>query len=78
MSDGLDARRATLRTAVKQLVAGIAVFDAIVLSIWYGAGMPRAAPDVRTRFAVVWMILTALLVAFLLRRVRRARLTPMR
>ena len=78
MAEGRDVPRTTVKQALQQLVLGILGFDAIVLSVWYLTGMERAAPDARTRFAVVWMFATALIVAFLLRRVRRARMMPLR
>ena len=67
-------RRAALRKAVLQLVLGIVVLDAVVIGIWYAAGISHARYNTRMGFTVVWTIATALTVAVLLRRVRRIRM----
>jgi hypothetical protein len=67
-------RKAALRKAVVQLVAGVVLLDAVALAIWYGAGMAHARSQSRMTFTIVWTIATALTVAFLLRRVRVIRM----
>jgi hypothetical protein len=67
-------RRAALRKAVVQLIAGVVLLDAVALAIWYGAGMAHARYQTRMTFTIVWTIATALTVAFLLRRVRVIRM----
>jgi hypothetical protein len=67
-------RKAALRKAVVQLVAGVVLLDAVALAIWYGTGMAHARYQTRMTFTVGWTIATALTVAFLLRRVRVIRM----
>ena len=57
-----------------QLVAGVVLLDAVAITIWFGAGMPHARYQTRMTFTIVWTIVTALTVAFLLRRVRMIRM----
>ena len=66
-------RRATLRRATLHLVLGVVVLDAVALSIFYLGGIAHGPEKTRTIFVVVWTFATALVVAFLLRRVRAAR-----
>jgi hypothetical protein len=67
-------RKAAMRKAVVQLVAGVVLLDAIALAVWYGTGMAQARYQTRMTFTIVWTIATALTVAFLLRRVRKIRM----
>ena len=67
-------RRAALRRATLQLVAGVVLLDTVAISIFYLGGIAHGPERTRTIFVAVWTLLTALTVAVLLRRVRRARL----
>lgn len=67
------ARRATLRRATLQLVMGVVVLDAIAMAIFYFGGIEHGPEKTRTIFVIIWTFATALVVAFLLRRVRAAR-----
>ena len=75
--DGMTAsteRRAAMRKAVTQLIAGVVLLDAVALAVWYGTGMAHARYNTRMTFTIVWTIATALTVALLLRRVRMIRM----
>ena len=70
-----DARRATraaMRRASLHLVLGVALLDTIAL-LGYYAAIVHAPERTKMIFAVVWTLLTALVVAVLLKRVRKAR-----
>lgn len=67
------ARRAALRRSTLQLVLGVCTLDGLALAVYFLAGIGHGSHQVRMTFSVVWTIATALLVAVLLRRVRRAR-----
>ena len=66
-------RRATLRRATLQLVLGVVLLDAVARAIYYLGGIEHGPERTRTLFVVTWTFATALVVAFLLRRVRAAR-----
>jgi hypothetical protein len=72
------AKIAVLRKATINLVAGIVALDATAMAIYYLAGIPHRDPTTRNTFVVIWMVATALVVAFLLRKVRQARFVPPR
>ncbi|MEO6526483.1 MAG: hypothetical protein ABIP93_07655 [Gemmatimonadaceae bacterium] len=72
-ADPRAAQRATLRRAVLHLVFGVLLLDAVALSAYYLAGIEQGPPKMRTIYVVVWTVATAIVVAFLLRRVRLAR-----
>ena len=67
-------RRAAIRKAVIQLVAGVLLLDAVALTIWYGAGLAHGTQQTRITFTVIWTLATAITVALLLRRVRVIRM----
>jgi hypothetical protein len=56
-----------------RLVLGVIALDAVALAAYYLADVPHAAPRIRVFFTVAWTVLTALVVAVLLKRVRAAR-----
>jgi uncharacterized membrane protein YeiH len=66
-------RRAVLRRRVLELVLGVVVLDAIAMAVYYLGGISHATAQTRMIFTVVWMVATAVTVAVLLKRVRRAR-----
>ena len=66
-------RRATLRRATLQLVAGVVALDAVALAIFYLGGIEHGPEKTRTIFVITWTFATAIVVAVLLRRVRAAR-----
>ena len=55
-----------------QLVLGVVLLDAIALLCYYAA-VVHASHQVKMIFTGVWTVLTALTVAVLLKRVRKAR-----
>ena len=69
----IDARRAALRTTTLHLVLGVVTLDAVALLLFYGFDVSHRAAQTRTTFVAIWTFVTALTVAFLLRRVRLAR-----
>jgi hypothetical protein len=71
--DPRAAQRASLRRAVVQLIAGVLLLDAVAMAIYYLGGIAYSAPRTRMVFLVVWTVVTALTVAFLLKRVRAVR-----
>ncbi len=67
-----------MRRATLQLVLGVAALDGAAMAIYFLAGIAHGPPRTRMIFTVLWTITTALVVAFLLKRVRRARFITMR
>lgn len=67
-----------MRRATLQLVIGVAALDGVAMAIYFLGGIAHGPPRTRMIFTVVWTITTALVVAFLLKRVRRARFATMR
>jgi hypothetical protein len=67
------AKLAALRRATLHLVLGVVALDAVALGGFYVGGISRAAPRTQTVYAMAWTLATALVVAILLKRVRRAR-----
>ena len=54
--DGMTAsteRRAAMRKAVTQLIAGVVLLDAVALAVWYGTGMAHARYNTRMTFTIV-------------------------
>ena len=66
-------RRLAMRKAVFHLVLGVVVLHGAALSIYYLAGIDRSPPRTRQIFTVLWLVATAIVVAVLLKRVRRLR-----
>jgi hypothetical protein len=66
-------RGAAMRKATLQLVLGVVIVDAVALSIYYLGGIEHGSTQVKQVFTWVWLVATAVTVAFLLRRVRRIR-----
>ena len=55
------------------LVIGVVILDAIAMSIFYLTGIVHGPERTRWYFVIGWSIATAVVVAVLLRRVRRVR-----
>ena len=66
------AKRAAMRRATLHLVLGIALLDAIAMLTYYTA-IVHAPERTKMIFTGVWTVMTALVVAVLLGRVRRVR-----
>lgn len=66
------AKRAAMRRATLQLVLGVGLLDSIAM-LGYYAAIVHAPERSKMIFAGVWTVLTALVVAVLLKRVRRVR-----
>jgi len=66
-------QRAALRRAVLNLVIGVVVLDAIAMSIFYLTGIAHGPERTRWIFVIAWSIATAVVVAVLLRNVRKVR-----
>ncbi len=66
-------RRAALRTATLQLVVGVVALDAVALAIYYFGGVAHGSTQAKQIFTGVWVVATAVTVAFLLKRVRAIR-----
>jgi hypothetical protein len=58
---------------VLNLVIGVVVLDAIAMSIFYLTGIVHGPERTRWYFVIAWSIATAVVVAVLLRKVRRVR-----
>ena len=72
-------RRAAMRKATLQLVLGVVLLDAVALGIYYLGGIEHGSTQAKNIFTGVWLVATAITVAFLLRRVRALRYaTPRR
>ncbi|MDB4913733.1 MAG: hypothetical protein JWM95_1377 [Gemmatimonadetes bacterium] len=67
------AKLAVLRRATIQLVVGVVLLDALALACYYGFNIAHAVRKTQMTFTVAWTVMTALTVAFLLKRVRAAR-----
>jgi hypothetical protein len=72
LSEARKAQRAVLRRATLELVAAVLALDAVAIAIWYLA-IAHAAERTKSIYVGVWTISTALVVAFFLKRVRKAR-----
>jgi hypothetical protein len=66
-------QRTALRRAVLNLVIGVVVLDAIAMSIFYLTGIVHGPERTRWVFVIAWSIATAVVVAVLLRNVRKVR-----
>jgi len=66
-------RRAALRKATLQLVLGVVLLDAVALGVYYLGGIDHGTTQAKQIFTWVWLVATAITVAFLLRRVRAFR-----
>jgi hypothetical protein len=75
---GTEERRAKLRTATLHLVLGVVALDAVALLIYYGVDIAHGPDRTRTIFVAIWTFATAITVAFLLKRVREARVITRR
>ena len=73
--DPRAVRRAALRTATLHLVLGVVILDAVAMGAYYALGIGHGPERTRTSFVIVWTFATAITVAFLLRRVRVARMS---
>ncbi|MEP6621462.1 MAG: hypothetical protein ABJE47_19200 [bacterium] len=74
-ADPRAARRAALRRATLELLLGVVALDALFMAIYFFGGIQHGAPKTRMYFTVVWTVATALVVATLLKRVRKLRFT---
>ena len=72
-ADPRAAQRASLRRAVLQLVLGVFALDAVAMGAYYLVGIEHTTYRTRIIFLITWSVATALVVAFLLRRVRAVR-----
>ena len=75
--DSRAARRSALRRATLQLLLGVVALDALAMGVYFLGGVQHGTPTVRMYFTVVWTVATALVVATLLKRVRRVRMGRM-
>jgi hypothetical protein len=75
ITDARESRRAALRRATVHLVLGVVILDAVAMGAFYAFGIGHGPERTRTIFVIVWTLATAIVVAFLLRRVRMARLS---
>jgi len=66
-------QRVALRRAVLQLVMGVVLLDAVMMTIFYGADIAHGPSRTRNIFLIGWSVVTAILVGILLRRVRKVR-----
>ncbi len=71
-ADPRAARRSAMRRATLHLILGVALLDTIAI-LGYYAVIVHAPDRTKLIFTGVWTVATALVVAVLLRRVRRVR-----
>jgi hypothetical protein len=69
----MTSRRAEGRRLLFQMVLAVVVLDAAAIGAYTVAGIATAGPRVRTLFTAVWTIVTAVVVAVGMRRIRRHR-----
>ena len=72
MSEGLKAKRAAMRRALLQLVLGVGLLHGAAILMWYAA-IVHAPARTKNIYVWIWLIATAFVVAFLLKRVRSLR-----
>jgi hypothetical protein len=68
-----EAKIAALRKATFRLILGVLLLDAVAFAGYYLADIKHAAERTQTVYVMVWTLSTALVVAVLLKPVRRAR-----
>ena len=73
VTDPRAATRAAIRRASLQLFIAVAVLHGTAITVFYLAHIERAAPRTRMYFTGAWLIATVLVVAPMLKRVRKAR-----
>ena len=66
------AKRAAMRRATLMLIVGVGIFDTLMMGVFY-LFFKDSPNSQRIFFTVVWTIVTAGLVGYFLRRVRKAR-----
>ena len=71
------AKRAAMKRATLRLIIGVALLDVAAMAVWYLAGVSQMEPKIRLYFTVVWTVATAVVVSFLLKKVRQARFSSM-
>jgi hypothetical protein len=69
----VEARRAKLRAATLRLFIGVVAVHGVALALYYGFHVGLRPDRTRTIFVAIWTFATAITVAFLLKRVREAR-----
>ena len=73
MPDARSERRAGIRRAVLNLFLSVIALDAVAIGAYYAIGVQQKPKQLQLYFIVVWTVLTAGVVATMLRKVRRAR-----
>lgn len=63
-----------MRRHLIEMIALVAVLDAITIGIYYAVGMTSRAPRVQIVYTAVWTVLTLLIVLRGMNRVKAARL----
>ncbi|MES2177380.1 MAG: hypothetical protein V4550_05910 [Gemmatimonadota bacterium] len=71
--ESIAARRTAMRRATLHLVLGIIILDAVALGAYKLFDIQFAPYKTQVMFTVGWTVATALVVAFLLKRVRALR-----
>ena len=71
-SDARIAKRAAMRRATLHLVLGVMALDAVAILVWYLA-IAHAPERTKSIYVGVWTVSTAIVVALLLKRVRKVR-----
>ena len=69
----VSERKAAMRRTTLQLVVGVVALDTVAIGLYYLADIAHRPRQTQTIFVAVWTAVTAIMVAFLLRRVRLAR-----
>jgi len=57
-----------------QLVVGIVVLDAIMIGVYYGLSVPLKPERTQQSFVAIWVVLTLIVVATRMKKIRQARI----
>ena len=72
LTEARIAKRAAMRRATLHLVLGVMALDAVAILVWYFA-IAHTPERTKSIYVGVWTVSTAIVVALLLKRVRKVR-----
>lgn len=56
-----------------QLIVGVVVLDAIMIGVYYGLSVPLKPERTQQSFVAIWVVLTLIVVATRMKKIRQAR-----
>ena len=57
-----------------QLIVGVVVLDALMIGMYYGLSVPLKPERTQQSFVAIWVVLTLIVVATRMRKIRQARI----